>query len=188
MLDSRFRVHGVKGLRIVDASVFPRIPGYFILTPIFMMSEKAADTILAEEDHASYPAIVEDREARAILGRRNKAYPDRPAVAVPANALESGNPANDELPAVRHSLMKLPKDSVGLAFSGGGIRSATLCLGVLQALAERNRCGIWTSSPRSQAAASPGVSSAASSPAPPSTPRPRARPHRQIPVVPCRTC
>ncbi|WP_038162613.1 GMC oxidoreductase [Verrucomicrobium sp. BvORR106] len=139
VLDSHFRVHGVQGLRIVDASVFPRIPGYFILTPIFMMSEKAADTILAEEDRASYPAIVEDREARAILSRRNKAYPDRPPVPVAANALESGNPANDELPAVRHPLIKLPKDAVGLAFSGGGIRSATFCLGVLQALATRNR-------------------------------------------------
>ncbi|HEX8011039.1 MAG TPA: GMC oxidoreductase [Casimicrobiaceae bacterium] len=27
MVDSSFRVHGCKGLRIVDASIFPRIPG-----------------------------------------------------------------------------------------------------------------------------------------------------------------
>jgi choline dehydrogenase-like flavoprotein len=26
VLDSAFRVHGVKGLRVVDASIFPRIP------------------------------------------------------------------------------------------------------------------------------------------------------------------
>jgi choline dehydrogenase-like flavoprotein len=32
----------------VDASVFPKIPGYFILAPIFMVSEKAADTILED--------------------------------------------------------------------------------------------------------------------------------------------
>lgn len=44
-LDSRFRVRGVSGLRVVDASVFPRIPGYFIVTAIYMMSEKAADVI-----------------------------------------------------------------------------------------------------------------------------------------------
>ena len=34
-----------RGLRIVDASVFPRIPGFFIVTPIYMISEKAADVI-----------------------------------------------------------------------------------------------------------------------------------------------
>ena len=36
----------VPGLRVVDASVFPRIPGYFIVTPTYMVSEKAADDIL----------------------------------------------------------------------------------------------------------------------------------------------
>jgi choline dehydrogenase len=47
VVDGDFRVHGTRNLRIVDASVFPRIPGYFILTPIYMISEKAADVILA---------------------------------------------------------------------------------------------------------------------------------------------
>jgi choline dehydrogenase len=48
VLDSDFRVRGVRGLRVVDASVFPKIPGSFIVVPIFMMSEKAAD-VIAEE-------------------------------------------------------------------------------------------------------------------------------------------
>jgi choline dehydrogenase len=48
VVDSRFRVIGTKGLRIVDASVFPRIPGFFIVTPIYMISEKAADVILED--------------------------------------------------------------------------------------------------------------------------------------------
>jgi choline dehydrogenase-like flavoprotein len=48
VLDSRFRVHGVRGLRVVDASVFPEIPGYFIVVPVYMVSEKAATTILDE--------------------------------------------------------------------------------------------------------------------------------------------
>ncbi|MGA8714843.1 MAG: GMC family oxidoreductase [Roseiarcus sp.] len=46
-LASDFRVHGTKGLRVVDASVFPRIPGYFIVCAIYMIAEKAADVILA---------------------------------------------------------------------------------------------------------------------------------------------
>lgn len=45
VLDSRFRVRGTKGLRVVDASVFPKIPGYFIVTPVYMISEKASDVI-----------------------------------------------------------------------------------------------------------------------------------------------
>jgi choline dehydrogenase len=48
VLDSEFRVRGTRGLRVVDASVFPKIPGTFIVVPIFMASEKAAD-VIAEE-------------------------------------------------------------------------------------------------------------------------------------------
>ncbi|MBV8214146.1 MAG: GMC family oxidoreductase [Verrucomicrobia bacterium] len=48
VLDSHFRVHGASGLRIVDASVFPTIPGYFITVPTCLISEKAADTIIDE--------------------------------------------------------------------------------------------------------------------------------------------
>jgi choline dehydrogenase len=46
VLDSNFRVRGVSGLRVVDASVFPEIPGFFIVMPIYMVSEKATDAIL----------------------------------------------------------------------------------------------------------------------------------------------
>jgi len=41
-------VHGIEGLRVVDASVFPRIPGYFLATSVYMIAEKAADVILAD--------------------------------------------------------------------------------------------------------------------------------------------
>ncbi|CAH0045274.1 unnamed protein product [Clonostachys solani] len=47
-VDSTFRVNGVKGLRVVDASVFPRTPGGFPVAPTFMIGLKAARTILAE--------------------------------------------------------------------------------------------------------------------------------------------
>lgn len=45
VLDSRFRVRNTEGLRVVDASVFPKIPGYFIVSAIYMISEKAFDVI-----------------------------------------------------------------------------------------------------------------------------------------------
>lgn len=48
VVDSRFRVHGTQGLRIVDASVFPRIPGFFIVSAIYMIGEKAADLMLQD--------------------------------------------------------------------------------------------------------------------------------------------
>ncbi|PWN88014.1 alcohol oxidase [Acaromyces ingoldii] len=47
VLDGQFRVRGVDGLRVVDASVFPQIPGVFIQAPIYIISEKAADVILS---------------------------------------------------------------------------------------------------------------------------------------------
>jgi choline dehydrogenase len=56
VLDSQFRVmdampesggerQAIAGLRVVDASIFWKIPGFFIVTNIYMASEKAADTI-----------------------------------------------------------------------------------------------------------------------------------------------
>jgi choline dehydrogenase len=55
-VDSRFRVHGVDNLRVVDASVFPKIPGTFPQIPVYMVSEKAVDTIL--EDAGFSPVTV----------------------------------------------------------------------------------------------------------------------------------
>ncbi|SPO04123.1 related to choline dehydrogenase [Cephalotrichum gorgonifer] len=48
VLDSKFRVKGVKGLRVVDASAFPRTPGPFPVLPTFLLSEKAAESILED--------------------------------------------------------------------------------------------------------------------------------------------
>jgi choline dehydrogenase len=60
VLDSKFRVRGTEGLRVVDASVFPRIPGTFIVVPVYMVSEKATDVILEglgeTRKEASFPA------------------------------------------------------------------------------------------------------------------------------------
>src|SRR5262249_39281819 len=47
VLSSDFRVHGAEALRVVDASVFPRIPGFFVAGAVYMIGEKAADAILS---------------------------------------------------------------------------------------------------------------------------------------------
>jgi choline dehydrogenase len=48
VIDSSFRVHGTRALRVVDASVFPKIPGFFIVSAVYMIGEKAADVILQQ--------------------------------------------------------------------------------------------------------------------------------------------
>ncbi|MFJ3640232.1 GMC family oxidoreductase [Streptomyces sp. NPDC090108] len=48
VLDGDFRVRGVEGLRVVDASVFPDIPGLFIASAVYLVGEKASEAMLAE--------------------------------------------------------------------------------------------------------------------------------------------
>jgi choline dehydrogenase len=71
VLDGRFRVHGTTGLRVVDASVFPLIPGFFIVTAVYMAAEKASAVILADaavHDRASLPAAAPSRtDLRHVL-------------------------------------------------------------------------------------------------------------------------
>ena len=57
VLDSNFRVHRLpaRNLRVVDASVFPKIPGYFVVLPTYMIAEKAADVILADAGAQTMP-------------------------------------------------------------------------------------------------------------------------------------
>ena len=143
VIDSKFQVHGVKNLRIVDASIFPKIPGYFILAPIFMVSEKAADTLLEDATTDVYPAEFEAAEVAAIRKRREVALHATLSRSVKKDdqtvVLPAGNAANASANDRRADRDSLPIDTVGLALSGGGIRSATFGLGVLQSLSERGR-------------------------------------------------
>lgn len=48
VVDSKFKVFGVKGLRVVDASVFPVSPGGFPVLPTFMTGQKGSHAILQD--------------------------------------------------------------------------------------------------------------------------------------------
>ena len=48
VLSSDFKVHGTTGLRVVDASVILRIPGFFIVSAVYMIGRGAADAVMAD--------------------------------------------------------------------------------------------------------------------------------------------
>jgi len=51
VLDSKFRVRGVDGLRVVDASIFPRNPGAFPVVSTTMVGQKGSEVILDDRDN-----------------------------------------------------------------------------------------------------------------------------------------
>ncbi|MCE4546098.1 MULTISPECIES: GMC family oxidoreductase [unclassified Caballeronia] len=65
VVDERLRVHGVQGLRIVDASVFPNITSGNLNAPVMMVAEKGADMIL-DDARATAARLPEPAESAAI--------------------------------------------------------------------------------------------------------------------------
>jgi len=49
----RLRVHGIAGLRVVDASVFPLIPSTNTNAPTFMLADRAAKFIVEDARQAA---------------------------------------------------------------------------------------------------------------------------------------
>jgi choline dehydrogenase len=79
VVDSRFRVIGARNLRIVDASVFPRIPGFFIVACIYMIAEKASEVIAtdarvadAEAVHDVTGSVPSSRQVSAAIPARTR--------------------------------------------------------------------------------------------------------------------
>jgi len=51
VVDERLKVHGIKGLRVADASIFPSSIGGHTMMPSYLVGDKASDMIL--EDNKS---------------------------------------------------------------------------------------------------------------------------------------
>lgn len=49
VVDSKLRVHGVKNLRVVDASIIPLIPASHLQSTVYAIAEKASDMIKGDQ-------------------------------------------------------------------------------------------------------------------------------------------
>jgi choline dehydrogenase len=49
VVDDRLRVHGIRGLRVIDASVMPRITSGNTNAPTYMIAERGAEFLLMDD-------------------------------------------------------------------------------------------------------------------------------------------
>ena len=62
VVDSELKVRGVQNVRIIDASIMPKIPGGQTSAPTVMISEKGADIILGRTQEKATFKIEYDPE------------------------------------------------------------------------------------------------------------------------------
>lgn len=68
VVDAELRVHGVEGLRVVDASVMPRITTGNTHTPVAMIAERAADLIRGKAGGRRSPSSPRESEKSCNQG------------------------------------------------------------------------------------------------------------------------
>jgi choline dehydrogenase len=77
---STMRVHGLEGLRVVDASAMPYVTNGNIYAPVMMLAEKSADLILGNAPLPPHAVAFYRRETNEPASKPRCVGPNRKAV------------------------------------------------------------------------------------------------------------